>query len=280
MQQRLVLLIVSLFLLSTCPVVHAYAPYSRILCKSIGYTCVKVKKHQSWESLFKNAEQRMMVMRLNRMNTPVYAGMTIAVPEDLQNAELMDLAPFPAEITPMGKKIVIVNPRVLAWGAYDEDGELVNWGPASLGSDWCNDLGHRCHSPVGTFFVYQKGSRSCKSTKFPLPRGGAPMPFCMFFKGGFALHGEPGGLPGDNVSHGCVRLFESDAEWLSKEFVEKGTEVLVEPYGKFTPTLLSTEIEEDLDRAAEQAANNHHNNLHHLVNQDIDLNLSLPDPTL
>ncbi|HVY54061.1 MAG TPA: L,D-transpeptidase, partial [Gammaproteobacteria bacterium] len=214
----------------------------RILCKSDGYTCVKIKKHQSWENLFKDAEQRFLVMRLNRMNTPVYAGMTIAVPEDLEHVELMDLAPFPAEIKAPGKKVVIVNPRILAWGAYDADGDLIKWGPASLGSNWCPDLGHRCHSPVGTFKVYLKGAGSCKSTKFPLPKGGAPMPFCMFFKGGFALHGEPDGLPGDNVSHGCVRLFDSDAEWLNKNFVDIGTEVIIEPYGKFLPTLVNKNI--------------------------------------
>jgi len=51
-------------------------------------------------------------------------------------------------------------------------------------------------------------------------------------------------------SHGCVRLFVSDAEWLSKQFVEPlnpkdhflGTEVVIEPYGKFShPTTSNVE---------------------------------------
>jgi len=33
----------------------------------------------------------------------------------------------------------------------------------------------------------------------------------MFFHGGFALHGSPS-VPGYNASHGCVRLFDDDAE--------------------------------------------------------------------
>jgi len=214
---------------------YAYAPFGRALCKAPGFACVKVPKRNTWETLFPDANQRMLVMTLNRMNTPVYSGMLIAVPTNLtSSASLMDFSPFPGQISPLTKKTVFVDPAVLAWGAYDTNGRLVRWGPASLGSDWCHDLGHRCHSPVGSFAVYQKGSYSCRSTKFPLPHGGAPMPYCMYFHGGFALHGEPGGLPGDNVSHGCVRLLVGDAEWLSKQFVDVGTAVIVGPYGKFT----------------------------------------------
>ena len=241
--KRLVLsLIGSFLLLLACSYSYAYAPFGRLLCKSPGYVCQKIKSHQSWGSLFPNSDQRMLVMEINRMNTPIYAGMTIAVPKDLTKASLLDFSPFPSQIKAPGQKIILVDPTVLAWGAYNPGGDLVRWGPASLGSDYCRDLGHRCHSPVGTFHVYQKGSVDCQSTKFPLPYGGAPMPYCMFFHRGFALHGEPGGLPGDNVSHGCVRLFVSDAEWLSEEFVDppndilgsSGTKVVVGPYGNFS----------------------------------------------
>lgn len=240
--QRLLVFWISIFFLSfSCSPSYAYAPYGRILCKNPGYTCVKVKNRQTWEKLFTDANQRMLVMQINRMNTPLYPGTIIAVPENLPSVMLKELSPFPAQIKSPGEKIIYVNPTMLAWAAYDPTGELVRWGPASLGSDWCRDLGHRCHSPVGDFHVYQKGSEGCRSTKFPLPRGGAPMPYCMFFKGGFALHGEPDGLPGDNVSHGCVRLFVHDAEWLSEDFVDPpnskqktlGTRVIVEPYGSF-----------------------------------------------
>jgi hypothetical protein len=231
----------SIFLFSSS-LTYAYAPFGRLLCKTPAYNCVKVPKRKTWETLFPDAKQRALVMALNRMNTPLYSGMLIAVPKNLGTANLMEFSPFPSQIKAPGQKIIYVDPAVLAWGAYDSEGKLVRWGPASLGSDWCHDLGHRCHSPVGNFHVYQKGTAGCRSTKFPLPHGGAPMPYCMFFHRGFALHGEPGGLPGDNVSHGCVRLLVSDAEWLSKEFVEPpdssinslGTQVVVEPYGSFS----------------------------------------------
>jgi lipoprotein-anchoring transpeptidase ErfK/SrfK len=60
----------------------------------------------------------------------------------------------------------------------------------------------------------------------------------MYFSNGQAFHGEPNGLPGYNASHGCVRLYVRDAEWLRYDFVEppdidndyRGTKVIVKPY--------------------------------------------------
>jgi len=234
MKQIFWLLFVGCFLGLNFFPAYAYAPFGRQLCKSPGYICQKIPKRQSWETLFPNDTQRLLVMQLNRMNTPLYTGMVIAVPQNITRVTLMNFSPFPAQIQASGAKEIFVDPTVLAWGAYDPSGKLVRWGPASLGSNYCPDLGHRCHSPVGAFAVYQKGTIHCRSSKFPLPRGGAPMPYCMYFHRGFALHGEPGGLPGDNVSHGCVRLFVSDAEWLSESFVDFGTHVTIRPYGDFS----------------------------------------------
>lgn len=137
---------------------------------------------------------------------------------------------LPSQINP-GEKVVVVDPRVHAWGAYGSDGSLIRGGMASAGSDYCSDLGHRCHTSVGTFRVYSLGSPECKSSKFPMPRGGAPMPYCMFFNGSQALHGSPDPEVVDaNVSHGCVRMHVADAEWLRYNFVDIGTKVIVRPY--------------------------------------------------
>lgn len=129
------------------------------------------------------------------------------------------------------EKTVVVDPRVHAWGAYGSDGQLVKAGVASAGSDWCGDLGHRCHTRVGTFHIYSLGSPSCKSHIFPIPRGGAPMPYCMYFNNGEALHGVPPNEVGDgNYSHGCVRMQIEDAEWLRYNFANVGTKVVIKPY--------------------------------------------------
>jgi hypothetical protein len=130
-----------------------------------------------------------------------------------------------------GEKTVVVDPRAHAWGAYGSDGELIRAGVASAGSDWCNDLGHPCRTHVGTYHVFSLGNPDCKSHIFPIPRGGAPMPYCMYFNNGQALHGVPDSEVGDgNYSHGCVRMHVSDAEWLRYNFVGVGTKVVVRPY--------------------------------------------------
>jgi lipoprotein-anchoring transpeptidase ErfK/SrfK len=136
---------------------------------------------------------------------------------------------FPSMREATGNKIVIVDPNNHAWGAYDASGFLVAQGAASTGRDYCPDLGTACKTPSGTFTVYRKQGAECKSTKFPIPEGGAPMPHCMFFNGGYALHGSDY-VPNYNASHGCVRLHPEDAAWLSQNFVTIGTKVQVLPY--------------------------------------------------
>lgn len=128
------------------------------------------------------------------------------------------------------EKVVVVNPRVHAWGAYDSNGSLVKGGMATAGSGWCPDLGRPCRTRSGSFRVMSLGDPDCKSHIFPLPEGGAPMPYCMFFNQGQALHGSNEVVDG-NVSHGCVRLHVEDAAWLRYNFVGVGTKVVVEPYG-------------------------------------------------
>lgn len=136
---------------------------------------------------------------------------------------------FPSYRPPTGSKIIIVDPNQHAWGAYGPDGVLVAQGPASTGKAYCPDLGQPCKTPAGLYSVYRKGGADCKSSIFPIPKGGAPMPYCMFFSGGYALHGSYD-VPNYNASHGCVRLHPSDAEWLSDNFVTIGTKVRIMAY--------------------------------------------------
>lgn len=212
--------------------------YGSQLCHNENYTCLKVKGQQTWHSLFPDEHDRDLVMRINRLNVSLYPGMVIAVPDNLENADIMDFSPFPRLVQASGEKEVVVDPIALAWGAYDADGNLVRWGPASAGANYCSDIDKPCRTHPGTFRIFTLGSSDCYSTKFPLPDGGAPMPYCMYFNNGQALHGEPNGLPGYNASHGCVRMYVNDAEWLRYSFVDapsadnnyRGTQVTVRPY--------------------------------------------------
>lgn len=136
---------------------------------------------------------------------------------------------MPSKIAARGEKVIVINPRVHAWGAYNASGELIRAGVATSGANYCPDVKRACRTTPGTFRIFSLGSRSCKSSKYPLPRGGAPMPYCMFFNKSQGIHGS-NQVRDANLSHGCVRVRTSDAEWLRFEFARIGTKVIVKPY--------------------------------------------------
>lgn len=204
------------------------ANYARSLCSVQGYKCYKVKRGDSWGSLWSDPQTRRIVMRVNRMTSEIYPGLIIAIPDNLGSINHLDVAPFPRVTEPSMRNKIIVDIQKQAFAAYDRSGYLIHWGPVSGGKGYCPDIHSACNTPRGTFYIYNKGGEDCISTKFPVPTGGAPMPFCMFFYRGYALHSSD--LPGYNASHGCVRLFYEDAEWLNKNFVQMGrfgTKVIV-----------------------------------------------------
>lgn len=211
--------------------------FGESLCKSPDYHCVTVKSGDNWDSLFPNAEELDIVRRINRMNVALRPGMVIAVPNNLDRLSIYDVSPFPRYIEPNGEKTIFVSQKQLAWGAYDDQGELVWWGPISSGSGHCGAADGYCVTPSGSFRVIRKQDEYCVSTVFPRNAdgsvGGAAMPFCMHFMRGFALHGSDS-VPGYRASHGCVRMFIEDARWLNEEFINvpegnsKGTRVIIE----------------------------------------------------
>lgn len=136
---------------------------------------------------------------------------------------------FPTLRSATGNRVFIYDPRQLSWAAYDADGSLVRTGPGSAGSGYCSDLGRACRTPTGSFHVYSKQGPDYKSKIFPIPRGGAPMPYAMFFNGGAAIHGSVEVME-HNASHGCVRILTEDAEWLNHSFLSYGSTVIIRPY--------------------------------------------------
>ena len=148
---------------------------------------------------------------------------------------LLGVLPFssvlamPSQISSPGEKVVIVNPRIHQWGAYTADGRLIRSGTAATGKYYCADTGRGCKTKAGSFRVFHMGGKGCFSSRFPIPRGGAPMPYCMYYNGNQALHGSYEVRPA-HPSHGCVRLHVGDAHWLRYNFVNNGTLVRVLPY--------------------------------------------------
>lgn len=204
------------FLLFFNSVVYARTTYGTYLCQSAGFSCYKTKRGDTWWRLFPNSKERDVVMRINRMNTELYPGLILAIPRSSYN-NIMDYSPFPQQIEAPGTKLIYVSLHKQAFGAYNSNGTLEYWGPVSAARGYCPDIGHGCHTPMGHFVIESKEGAGCYSTKFPVGRGGAPMPYCMFFHGGFAMHGSYE-VPGFNDSHGCVRMFVNDARWLNQEF--------------------------------------------------------------
>ncbi len=208
----------------------ASATYGSRLCANDSrFTCYTVKSGDSWQKLFPNPARRDLVMRINRINIHLQRGMRIAIPKNQNDTNMLDYAPVRKHISPPNQKVIMVslNENQLAFGAYNPDGSLQYWGPVSGGKGYCPDTGRGCHTALGQFNIYHKGGAGCRSTKFPVGRGGAPMPYCMYFHGGFALHGSYE-VPGYNASHGCIRMFVNDAEWLYNDFTRgEGVRVVV-----------------------------------------------------
>jgi hypothetical protein len=203
-----------------------------IVKTSAGTTIKEKKVIPTWEMLWPNETDREIVMKINRRNIALKKGDILAVPYDMLDKTFFDYSPFPYQIE-SGEKMIIWDPSLLAYGAYDQNGTLVRWGPGVGGKDKCSDIGRSCLTRPGEFHIIRKEGLNFRSGRYPLGCSGskcAPMPYSMFFEDNYALHS--GNLPGANASHGCVRLFYSDAAWLNQNFVEIGTKVIIKPYPK------------------------------------------------
>jgi len=229
--------LMSVLALALTSVATAKTLYGHQLCKQADYKCQRIKSGQSWESLFPDAEARDIVKRVNRMNMRLRPGLRIAVPKHLEDMTIFDVSPFPRYIEAPGERLIVISQEKLAFGAYDGDGELLWWGPVSTGKNWCRDTQASCVTPGGEFRIIRKQGIECISSAFPRrpwgENGGAPMPYCMHFYRGYAIHGSTT-VPGKRDSHGCVRMFTEDARWLNLEFIQitkgkqKGTRVMIE----------------------------------------------------
>lgn len=123
----------------------------------------------------------------------------------------------------------VFSPHTLEWKAINNNGAIIRTGHGSAGRSYCPDIGRSCRTPTGTFHVIGKGGAGCRSSRYPKPHGGAPMPYCMYFSKFYAVHGSYE-VPRYNASHGCVRVTPSDAQWLSGHFMQVGTTVKITPY--------------------------------------------------
>ncbi|HHT0592737.1 TPA: L,D-transpeptidase [Legionella anisa] len=138
---------------------------------------------------------------------------------------------FPQKIQATGEKRFIFDPKASAWAAYDEEGNRLLTGGGSAGIDVCEENSNQsCRTVTGTFKVYNRRGVDCKSGEYPVDtKGGAKMPYCTYFYQGYTIHAAYE-VPEHPSSHGCVRIFPSAAKWLSENFFQIGTKVIVLEY--------------------------------------------------
>jgi hypothetical protein len=138
--------------------------------------------------------------------------------------------PFPTMRPEKGRSVFIFDPNHRMWAIYNKEGKRVGAGPASGGKDYCPDINKPCRTVSGEFTVFRTEDKDCTSKTFPIKEnGGAPMPHCMFFYKGYAIHGSANAL-NKNTSHGCIRVSKKAAEWINKTYISPGSTVIVLPY--------------------------------------------------
>lgn len=121
------------------------------------------------------------------------------------------------------------SPQTQVWKAISSDGRVIRTGHGSAGRSYCPDIHRACRTPTGHFNIISRQGAACRSTRYPLPHGGAPMPYCMYFSNLYAVHGSYE-VPNYNASHGCIRVKPDDARWLYENFMKVGTHVYVKSY--------------------------------------------------
>jgi len=132
-------------------------------------------------------------------------------------------------LTVLARNTFVFSPRTLQWKAINSKGHVVKTGRGSGGKGYCKDTRRACRTPSGTYSIISKRGANCRSSKYPIGKGGSPMPYCMFFSKYYAVHGSYH-VPNHNASHGCVRIKPDDARWLYHNFMHIGTKVIIKPY--------------------------------------------------
>jgi len=169
-------------------------------------------------SLYAHAENSVVHFFSSFFSSPTYF-------EENINSDI-----FPKDRASMGKNMFVFDPNHLMWAVYNKHGMKVGAGKASGGKDYCPDIDKPCRTVEGAFSVFRKEDEDCTSKTFPIDEGGgAPMPHCMFFHEGYAIHGSDN-VPKKNISHGCIRVTKKAAEWINSNYINIGSTVVVLPY--------------------------------------------------
>lgn len=110
---------------------------------------------------------------------------------------------------------LIIDIGTQSWHHY-KNGNHIKSGVVATGSSGTS-------TPRGSFRAGIK-QRYKRSSLYPRPRGGAPMNYAIQVRGDIFLH--EGYLPGYPASHGCIRVWTSDAKYLWKN-IRRGDKIVI-----------------------------------------------------
>lgn len=196
-----------------------FFPTKNIFCAEIkeifpfNFEFQQVEKGETLWSIFR--ENWEIVAKINRISPhDIKEGKVLIVPTDMDKSRMY--SPLPFQRYEQESFLILISIREQALGIYKK-GHLYEWMPISSGKK-----GHE--TPSGKYRISDKKRRHF-SSKYPEPKGGAPMPYALRFQGPYWIHA--GVLPGYPDSFGCVRLTITDAERLFAK-TPTGTLVLIE----------------------------------------------------
>lgn len=196
------------------------------------YTIDSLKTAQQLDSLLNNYSETELknILALNRMDrNRLRPGKKIVIPE-CSSANFQDFSPFPENLNFMKclPKTVLISQRIQAFALY-ENGELVKWGPVSTGKS-------STRTPNGLNYGNYKAKRKVSTVD-----DSWILPYYFNFMNFEGIGTHQYALPGYPASHGCVRMYMEDAEYIfnwaemweidNARIVKNGTPFIV--FGKY-----------------------------------------------
>lgn len=221
------------------PVIKSLPPPPLPQQKEVTYHSLTLRTAHANDEISQSvgAENVDTVLRVNRINLQYLGtGSVLSIPDSFEN--YMDLSPFPFALSAAQTipKLMLVSQKIQAFGIY-EYGVLVTWGPVSTGKK-------STPTPSELYFTNWKGRRVISSVSEDWIM---EWYFNLDNAHGVSMHQYA--LPGYPASHACVRMFESDAEWIynwadqwilqdKRTKIASGTPVIIfgtYAYGKTAP---------------------------------------------
>ncbi len=171
--------------------------------RSINYRLVATADTSEWLASLQPGDTLIALMVLNRADGWKLKHMDTLVFPDTIGKDIGMYSPFPKSVAELQevKKIVLVSHYAQVFAVY-ENGERIKWGPVSLGSKFKP-------TPTGLFAVNWKS----KKTRSTINSSWILEWYCNIDNyEGIGIHQYE--LPGYPASHGCVRMYRDDSNWL------------------------------------------------------------------